>query len=131
VAQRGGGCGEVEGVGEGLLQVARVLPAGRERARLHLGRVLLPGPPGDEVAGVLGQGGHAGGGDVEQVRVVEGAERGPSPRTVRRVDDDHVDAGAALVGGAGEVQRDERARRATADDHDLGTTRPRGTLRHD
>ena len=44
----------------------------------------------------------------------------PAAGTVGGVDHDDVDAGAALVRGAGEVERDERAGRTAADDRRPG-----------
>ncbi len=131
VAQRGGGGGQVEGVGERLVEVAGVLTTRCEGPRLGPGGVLLTGPPGHEVAGVLRQCGHARGRHVEEVRVVGRAERGAPAGAVRRVHDHHVDPGPALVRGAREVERHQRARGTAADDHDLGATRPRRTQHHD
>ena len=132
VAQRRGGGGQVERVGRGSRRGSGRTGAGARRwpgsapvACSCRARQATKWP------GSCGQRGHAGRGDVEQVLVVGGAEGGAPAGTVGGVHHDDVDAGAALVRRAGEVERDEGARRTAADDHDLGTTRPRGTLRHD
>ena len=60
---------------QGLVEVAAELASRGEVERRRAGLGVLAGPPGDEVAGVLGQRAHVARGDVEQVPVVGGAER--------------------------------------------------------
>ena len=88
VAQRGRGGGQVERVGERLLQVARELPAGREgrparpRPRAPAGparRRSARGPAGSAVMPAAGT--------LRRCSSSSGAEGRPAARPVRRVDD--------------------------------------------
>ncbi len=106
---------------EGLVEVARPLPSRGEVVGIGARVGVLTVAPGDEVAGVLGQRGHAGGRDVEQVLVVGRAEGDAACAVVGRVDQHDVDAGAAPRGRAGEVESDERPGGAGAHDRDGGS----------
>ena len=102
VAQRGRGGGHVEGVGQGLVEVAARTADGARRRRA---RAPCPGPGGParrrSARGPAGSAVMPAAGHVEEVLVVGGAEGGPAPGSVGRVDEHDVDARCPAGGRCG------------------------------
>ena len=106
------------GAVQGLVEVAGPLRTGSEDTRLGQQLGVLAGPPGDEVPRLLGQRTHGAGRDVEQVLLVDGAERGAPGAVGRGIEQDDLERRTPPAGGAGEVEGRQAAGGSRADHDD-------------